>query len=108
MTTVKHRDRRFLKWRVINPETGDVQDLTGCTVNLMVRIQYTEGDADPYPMEIDGLATEGIVKYWYDGTIAPGPYDIEVEVTSPAGTIITSPSEGYNLLLVEPDLGQAA
>jgi len=105
MTTVKRRDRRFLKWRVTNPETGDVQDLTSSTVKLLVREQYSEEDVVGYAMEIDGDPTLGIVKYWYDGTIPPGTYDIEVEVTSPAGTIITSPSEGYNTLLVEPDLG---
>lgn len=105
MTIVKKRDRRYLKWRVINPETGGIQDLTGSTAKLLVREQYSEEDVVGYPMEIDGDPTQGVVQYWYDGTIVPGTYDLEVEVTSPAGSIITSPTEGYNTLLVEPDLG---
>jgi hypothetical protein len=106
MTKVKRRDRRFLMWRVKNPETGEIQDLTGSTNRLLVREQYSDEDATPYAMTIEGDPTEGIVKYWYDGTIAAGTYEIEVETTTAASnTIITSPTEGYNILLVEADLG---
>lgn len=105
---VKRRDRRYLMWQVTNPETGEVQDLTAATVRLLVRPQYSAGEATPYSAEVHGDPTQGIVRYWYDGTITEGTYEIESEATmpgTPGPIIITSPTEGYNILQVEPDLG---
>lgn len=104
---VKRRDRRYLMWQVTNPDTGEVQDLSGATVRLLVREQYSDEDSIPYSAEVHD-APQGIIKYWYDGTIAAGTYEIESEATipgSPSSIIITSPTEGYNILQVEPDLG---
>lgn len=107
---VKRRDRRYLMWQVTNPETGEVQDLTNAAVRLLVKPEFSkdEVEATPYTAEVHGDPTQGIVKYWYDGTITDGRYWIEAEATmpgSPSSIIITSPTEGYNILQVEPDLG---
>jgi len=105
---VKRRDRRYLMWQVTNPDTGEIQDLTAATVKLLVREQYSNDTPTEYPMVVEDPPTSGIVKYWYDGTIDAGTYEIESEATipgSPSSIIITSPTEGYNILQVEPDLG---
>ena len=100
---VKRRDKRTLRWQVVDAETGEVQNLTGSTCRLLLRRQYSD-EVQAFPMNIEE-ALQGIVTYNYDGTLDAGTYDLEVEVTGPAGDIDTSPTEGYNILQVEPDLG---
>lgn len=102
----KRHDTRVLKWRVIDAETGDIQNLTGSTCKLLVRRQYDYSDGTiVLPLTIDGDPLQGIVAYHPDGSLAEGIYDIEVETTGPDDTVTTSPTDGYNVLQIDPDLG---
>lgn len=67
-------------------------DLTGCTVRVLCRRRGADA-----PVVLSATVTNavnGTIQHTLTGTLPPGPYDLEVEVTR--GTeIATFPSSGY-------------
>ena len=75
-------------------------DLTGATVRLIAKLP--DGD----PVELDAVVTdasEGLITHTLTGTLAPGEYYVELEVTQ-GSAIATFPNDGYSILTVTADL----
>lgn len=92
--TVKHGDKYPTVW-VAN------MDLTGATVRLLAKPRY-EGDTVVLASSITD-AVAGEVTHVLTGTLEPGSYDVELEV-SRGDEVVTFPSESYERLTVVRDL----
>lgn len=92
--TVKQRDRYATTW-----STGI--DLTGATVRLIARAIGT-GVVTILPHTVP-TPLNGDIIHTLDGTLLPGSYQIEAELTRGA-YVATAPSDDYSMLIVIPDL----
>lgn len=83
MITVKRRDRYAITYTVN-------MDVTGCTTRLLATLIGTEIPIE-LPHEVTDAAA-GVLAHHLDGTLPPGDYLVEVEVTTPAGDPVTFPT----------------
>lgn len=94
MTTVKQGDTHNLTLTI-------GADLADATVRVLARRGSETVE------ELDASVTDeggGVITHTLTGTLPPGDYRVEVEVTRD-GVIQTAPTEGYARLTVLPDLG---
>jgi hypothetical protein len=91
--TVKQNDKHPTTWKVN-------MSLVGATVRLLAS---KSGTTIPLACTITDVAN-GVVTHVLDGTLVPGIYRVELEVTRGA-EIITFPNGGYEELKVVKDLG---
>jgi len=83
MIIVKRGDRYAITYTVS-------MDVTGCTTRLLARPV-----AEEFPLELAHevtAAASGELTHMLDGTLPPGDYLVEVEVTTPAGDPVTFPT----------------
>lgn len=123
---LKFRDvRPILRAALKNPD-GTAYDLTGAT-SVSLHVHLNDGNTVTRTMTISGTPTTGEVTYtWlaadWDtanplGYLIAGPeiplavgaaeHKMEYEVLGPATVRLTFPNDGYDILRVTPDLGQA-
>lgn len=94
MLTIKRGDKYPLTFTVN-------MDLTGASVRLLVKSPL--GLVEELPSAIQD-ASAGTVVHHLTGTLAPGTYTVELEVTQ-GGQIVTFPSASFEELRVVNDLG---
>ena len=100
MVTVKQGDTHDTTW------TANM-DLTDATVRLLAR-RTTVAPVEPDSVELAGVVTDaagGVVTHTLDGTLIPGVYRVELEVTTSGGEVVTFPNDSYESLIVASDLG---
>lgn len=99
--TIKQGDNVPVLFRVRDGD-GVLVDLTGegTEIRILATMGATTTELTPWAL---GPAA-GEVIHETTGTLLPGTYKTEVEVTID-GKKITSPTKGYGKLIVEPDLG---
>lgn len=90
---VKQHDKHQVVW------TANM-DLTGTTVRLLAKRGGTLTPLDAVIID----APAGKVGHTLTGTLDPGTYQVELEVTQGA-SIVTFPNDSYSTLTVTPDLG---
>lgn len=93
--------------RILEDINGDVVNLSGASVQfLMKRAGATTPKVDA-AAEIGDPATAGIVSYaWAAGdTDTEGEYDAEFQVTFAGGAVQTFPNDSYLRIRVTRDLG---
>lgn len=98
---VKHGDTYDVTW-TLN------LDLTGCSTRIIARRPGTDT-----PVVLAGTATDptgGVITHTLTGTLPIGLHQVEVEVTTPTGDVVTFPTaqdgtRQYDELLVIADLG---
>ncbi len=91
--TVKSGDKYPTLWMV-------PMDLTNSTVRLIAKNKF--GAVSVLATTIKNAA-DGIVEHVLTGTLAPGEYRVELEITR-GSEVITAPTDGYENLKVIPDL----
>jgi len=91
---VKAGDTHEVSWRANT-------DLAGASVRLIAR--DSTGPAIFLDAEVTDAAG-GVVTHTLTGTLSPGTYRVELEVTRD-GVIVTYPNDGYATLAVREDLG---
>lgn len=92
--TVKHGDTHDITLTV-------GVDLTGAQVRVLAR----RGSAAPIVLATDPIdLVAGVLSHTLTGTLEPGNYNVEVEITRD-GKIQTAPTVGYTRLNVASDLG---
>lgn len=101
--TVKQGDTHSITLTVYDTVAGTPTplNLTGATVRLLAKL-----GADALIIltaSINADPATGKVHHTLTGTLEPGTYNIEVEVTQ-GGTITTAPTTGFATLVVTPDL----
>lgn len=101
---------------------GSAMDLTGFTA-CELHVLLSSGDTISRTMAIDPSPALGRVTYawqasdWTSGDLTSGPpiplhpgereHRMEYEVTGPGGARLTFPNDGYDVLRVWAELGQA-
>lgn len=106
--SIKAHDRLPIVEATLGFDDGTlVADLTGCTVNFIMRRQ----DAPTGPAKVNALAelvtpSRGQVRYSWVGTDTdtPGLYNAEWQVTYPDGRKQTFPTLSYHTISVLADL----
>jgi len=96
MITVKRGDTHDTTWTV-------GMNLTGATVRLLAQPRTTGTTIVLACVVTDAVG--GIVTHTLTGTLAVGVYDVELEVTTSGGQIVTFPNDSYETLCVARDLG---
>jgi len=104
MMHVKHGDTHTIVWR-IESASGVPQNLSGCTSKVWCRERYGT-QVQELASEITNAA-EGLVSHTLTGTLAPGVYIVEVEITNAVNVITTAPTRGSSFLTVEQDLDES-
>lgn len=101
MITVKHGDTHPITLAVASD--GAPVDLSGATIRVLARPSGTSDEATLLEHTVTD-ASGGILTHTLTGTLTVGPWDVEVEVTRD-GTTVTYPTDGYERLRVQPDIG---
>ncbi len=101
MTQVKHGDTHDITIAVTSD--GAAVDLTGATIRVLARPTGTADTATVLAHTIIDAAA-GTLTHTLTGTLAVGPWDVEVEVARD-GQIATYPTAGYLRLDVAADIG---
>jgi hypothetical protein len=96
MITVKRGDTHPITLTVAG---DDVVDLTGATVKMFAR----RSTAQAIPLEVTATGPNTLT-HTLTGTLQPGMYRLEVEITRD-GVVRTAPTSGYLQLDVQADLG---
>lgn len=82
---------------------GAPVDLTSATVRILVRPTGSSTTSTELAATVTD-APGGTLTHTLTGTLAVGPWDVEVEVTRD-GQITTYPSTGFERINMRPDLG---
>lgn len=101
MTQVKHGDTHPIVIAVTSD--GAAVDLTGATVRVLARPVGSSATPTELAATITNAAG-GILSHTLTGTLAVGPWDVEIEVTV-GGAVTTYPTGGFERLDVQADLG---
>lgn len=95
--TVKQHDTHPVRWQIPG------FNLTGCEVRVLIKRDTTVTELSA---EIVEPPTAGLIEHKLTGELAPGSYQVEIEITETAsGDITTVPTEDYGTLRVIADLG---
>lgn len=107
--TMKRGDRRpYLEAILAREATGGLVSLVGATVALAIKPK-AGGAAVVRAAEIVDAAAAHVRYAWQSAdTATAGDYDLEWEVKYADATRETVPADGYDLLRVVADLGDAA
>lgn len=98
---VKEGDTHPLVLEVTTAGGTDV-DLTGASVRVLIRPRGSSADGTVLAATVTNAAA-GELTHNLTGTIAPGAYDLEVEITQ-GGVITTTPTDGYVTFIVVDDI----
>jgi len=103
-TTVKAGDTYVVTFTV-SDSAGVVVDLSSvASLRIVARLA---GDPNAAAIVLSGAISDpvnGKVTHTLTGTLAPGTYDVEIELTTFASVKSTVPSDSYFTLVVLPDL----
>lgn len=98
--TVRRGDTHPVYWRILDA-AGVPIDLTGATAELHVKPTKPSGPAVTLIATVEPV--EKRIRHDLTGTLAPGDYAYELEITKD-GAIMTAPTRENGVLTVLPDL----
>jgi len=93
--TIKRGDKHDVRLNIGNPP----MDLAGGVAKVHVRPSIV-GAAEVFDATLDG----NVVTWTLDGTLDPGKYILEVQITVGGNWVVTAPSDGMMILVVLQDI----